>query len=347
MKTPYYTFKGNYQMLNGSQISTVPSYSGRPNPRPTTLKGKSLILRTCAGNLGHFINDHYYSFFYLANYSRNIFGLDFDHLLISSRGQPEDLHLYLALNCLPQNLKKKVQVLERDRYYNLEWAYYGEEDRPLSLKTKGRSPIYFWRKNFYNNTNPPKKRPPKERRKVFIFQHDSSCTTPGRKILNLKQVTKALEKEGFVVTVATPSFWKNKSAPERVHPFIDCDIFIGCAGAWMANLFLAPPGTKILSLQHPDYADPWWSAQRDKTNKILPASRGSLECYSTGDLGHKFYNISCEWERSYSPKALPKTQGGTLDFSTLSPDSPLLALLTDERSANVRVNSQEIIDVIN
>ena len=305
MKQPYFQHVRNFFLKNHEFDRATEDLSHdiilETGEEKKLIKGKSLILKHVKGNLGHFLNDHYYSFFGLACWGSDFFNLDFDNILIPAGYL--DSHLYLALNLLPSEVKNRVTVLDKDVLYKVENAFVPCVDREFSFKIKGHSLVTYWRNNFYENIDRDKSIKAKNKQ-AFIFQHPKTFagknSHTGRHILNEKDLVDFFRKKNIKTITATLDFWENLSPAERVRPFLESDIFIGAYGAWMSTLFLSKPGSKIFLLQHPDLNESWWKAPRDKQGNILPHAKWSCEYYLTHELNNDFYNIPCKFEPSFN-----------------------------------------------
>jgi len=264
------------------------------------IKGKSLILKHVRGNLGHFLNDHYYSFFGLACWS-SFFNLDFDNILIPANSL--DSHLYLALNLLPPEVKNRVTVLDEDILYKVENAYIPCIDREFSFKIKGESFVPFWRNNFYSYLG-SREISISQSPRAFIFQHPKKVTEqhshPGRHILNIEELEKFFHNKNIETEVASLDYWNNRSPLERIKPFLESNIFIGAYGAWMSTLFLSRENSKIFLLQHPDFQETWWKAPRNEEGEIEAHGHWSCEYYLTQELNNDFYNTPCKFQPSFT-----------------------------------------------
>ena len=315
------------------------------------IKGKSLILKHVRGNLGHFLNDHYYSFFGLACWGSDFFNLDFDNILIPAGYL--DSHLYLALNLLPLEVKNRVTVLDKDVLYKVENAFVPCVDREFSFKIKGQSFVPFWRNNFYSYLSSRKISIPQKPR-AFIFQHPqkfiSQNSHPGRYILNIEELEKFFHNKNIETEVVSLDYWDKRSPLERVKPFLESNIFIGAYGAWMSTLFLAREKSKIFLLQHPDFQENWWKAERNEGGEIEAHSYWSCEYYLTHELNNDFYNIPCEFEPSFNgaPPSfyhhLDKMKKGSPHSCTALESEHVDAL---SRSANLFADIETISGLIN
>ena len=122
----YHNLHSNLFIQNGCIKKSLGDKSHRQ------ITGSSLLLKHCHGNIGHFINDHYYSFYVLAT-RKDIFNIkSFDNILIP--GGAYKNHVFIAINCLPKHIQKKIILLEKDVKYCVQNAYIGCTDRELSLK---------------------------------------------------------------------------------------------------------------------------------------------------------------------------------------------------------------------
>lgn len=250
-----------------------------------TIPGVSLVLPHCQGNIGHFINDHYYSFFSLATYGAKVWGCDFDQLLILP--SPGEGHLYLALNFLPPSLRRKIRILDPDIAYNLAEAYIPCQDRLLSFRVKGHTLLKEMRENFYSNTNPS---PPPEPQ-ALIYQFPLGMrggSHRGRSILNVPELKNHLHNSNIKTLVIDDNHWRDTTVAQGMEAFTSSTIFIGAYGAWLTSTIVAPPSSRIFLLRHPELYESWW----------MHGPQGwSAEDYHPRDLGNLWKNVDCAHEQ--------------------------------------------------
>jgi hypothetical protein len=71
-----------------------------------------------------------------------------------------------------------------------------------------------------------------------------------RRLLNESEIEPLLEQHGFIIAeLETLSF------AEQVRLFAQAEIIVGPHGAGLTNMVWAPPGCKVMEVQHPDYVN--------------------------------------------------------------------------------------------
>lgn len=275
------------------------------------VKGKTLILNHCSGNIGHWLHDWYYSFFCDAIAMKN----KFDHFAIT--GVKKDFfkrnHVNTAIDCLPCEVHDKLLFYEKGYTslnciksfektgtrvrsdINLKNAFLPSKrviDRTLSKRVNGKTLLSAAVKNFKQNNKYIYNQ--KEVRRVFIFQHDgTSGSHTGRRILNIDELIDSLRVNGLEVTVASQDFWESFSSPKEARSnFLSHDIFIGCYGAWMTDILFAKTGSKIILLYPEGFYSSWWMTPKNKKTYDW-----SHQYIHNKELGNSWINLKCESDR--------------------------------------------------
>jgi hypothetical protein len=229
---------------------------GEGEKRHTQISGTSLILKHCHGNVGHFINDHYYSFYALATRGQSLGASSYDQILIPGGASPN--HSFLAINCLPLSLKEKVVFLEKNVSYCAQKAIIGCADRKLSFRENQKTLIPEMRANFIKNSGTHEN--PIDRG-VFIYQntYPENTVTYGRRILNLTAVEDALKQQGLKPYCAQGYTWFTENSPHFIfNKLFSFNSFLGPWGAWLCNLLFAPSKSSIRALIHPQNFQSWY-----------------------------------------------------------------------------------------
>lgn len=293
---------------------------------PTTLlKGKTLVLNNCGGNIAHFFNDWYYSFFYDAI----TMGDDFDHLAITglSRKSHRQPHLYFAIKCLPLHLQEKLIFYDRPytNYDSLKEFYLTGSapessinfqqpflpaapcvDRNFSKKVNGKTLIPVAVKNFQQNHKDLYDR--SSSRRIFIFNHDgSSGSHIGRDILNIDALVNSLRANDLEVKVASQDFWKSfSSIHEALSNFLSYDIFVGCYGAWLLNTIFCKKGSRIILTHAPKFYSHWWMEREAKWKDDW-----SIQHIHNTELGNNWTNLECKSNNVKDLSEVPPRQSKT------------------------------------
>lgn len=249
----YYSLHSNLFIQNGCIKNNLGDKSHQQ------ILGSSLLLKHCHGNIGHFINDHYYSFYVLAT-RKDIFNLkSFDNILIP--GGSCKNYVFIALNCLPKNIQKKIIILDKDVKYCVQNAYIGCTDRTLSFKENGKTLIKEMRFNFLRNTGFGNNI---NSNGIFIYQntYPQNKTTYGRRILNLSEIKNFFNKNGKDVYCANGPDWFLKNSPEFIFDkMLSFKNFFGPWGAWVCNLVFSRPLSNIRLLIHPKNYQSWYKSK--------------------------------------------------------------------------------------
>ena len=249
------------------------------------ISGNSLILKHCRGNIGHWINDHYYSFYVLATRSETFDIRSFDNILIPAK--PYRNHAYIALNCLPVDIQKRVIILDEGVDYSIQNAYIGCTDRKLSFRENNKTLIEEMRSNFLKSIGAESN----ENNGIFIYQNNypHDTTTYGRRILNLPDVKDFLKSINRDVYCVEGTDWFTKNSPEFIfNKLTSFRNFLGPWGAWSCNLILAPAKSRIHLLIHPDNHQSWY----ENKHTSVPWSQSYLHNVELGNY-FNYINPQC------------------------------------------------------
>jgi hypothetical protein len=99
-------------------------------------------------------------------------------------------------------------------------------------------------------------------------------------------------------------------------------------------------------LQHPDFQENWWKAERNEGGEIEAHSYWSCEYYLTHELNNDFYNIPCEFEPSFNG-APPSFYHPADELKRGDPMPCAPRLCKISRSANLFADIETISGLIN
>lgn len=270
------TFRG----INALPVSkSFPASSKR-------LVGNNLMVRKMKGNIGHFFNIHFYSFFvcYMRQKMFNIYPLN---RIVFPPYEPN--HYYLAKKCINEEDNDKILVLEDNDLYFCENLIVTKEDMRFGYRENDMTLCPLIRKKLWVNM----RKDINERKKILIYNRTIRGT---RGIVNINDVVSGL-KSGYDVKLIETDWFTNNSAEDCWKAHYEADIYISIWGANITHCLICNPSCKIILLRPNLY----------NTNKRIGNAwfweeptheKWSIEYLYTKELSSSFHILDCDFEKS-------------------------------------------------
>lgn len=285
-----------------------------------TLRDYSLLLRCCSGNIGHFFNDHFYSYFVCYMRQNKIGIRRLNKILFPEVCSPN--HFFLAKRSLFKKDQDKIIQLGEKIYY-CEYLVIPPIDRNLTYREANKTLVSCVRENLWRSSGPVRVRN-KTTKKVLIHQDTKS----GRKILNLQELIAGLRIKGYEVKFIDGESWfLSRSAEECWKVYYETDVYIAPWGASFTNCISCKTGCKLILLKAGEDNGPFLTWYVESAN----GRKWSVEYLHTHELENKFHVMACEWK----PWLKPDNQ---------KPDWLLNEPL--ERTANLIADTDKILRII-
>jgi hypothetical protein len=279
----------------------------------------SLVLLNMDGNVSHFQNEWLYNFYVCATRSEKIGIKNIDNIILCKENN--DHFFSFTINSLSIEVKNKIQIAEKNQIYECKKIILPTNCRELKYRENRKTLWPEIRKNLFDNYQLKNKE--KKTKKILIHND----TSHGREILNLRELIEKLKINFEVEFINGHEWFKSNSSQKIVETYYSADFYISPWGASFAECKLTKESCKLIILKAKSLETEDWYLK--SKNPSYEDRDWSVEHIYTHDLNQEVFVVNCDWKKWQNP--LVGTQG----------------YLSIERTADLIVNIEEIIDIIN